>query len=447
MARNRIAAALILCLGGGILSLVLLSKHYGIPLLGEAVLAACGAGGGCDVVSQSRYSSLFGVPLAAAGLFFYAALLALLAPCLSGWKDDAPAAAPSFGFYLVGLALAIDLVLLGLQAFVIKAFCEFCLATYVVNLLTLGLLWPFRQTSRAASFFSAAPERRGLLAWSVAALFAALATLSMNSALVDRKALAGTSILGTPVNLQPPQTIQKSSVEERLAEAQAEARKWKDTLDDERRLQIYLNDKAKNDFNDTEVTKIDLSRAPAIGAKDGPIASVSFSDFMCPFCRDLALGLRNYLPASGNRVRSYYKHFPLDTACNPRVGRTVHQGACDLALGGVCAAESGRFWEFHDKVFARTWDKATREDVLGIGVSVGLDRSQLNSCMNSAAAKGILAKDIEEGWRVGVGSTPTIFVNGRKLKSTGVFLLAVDEERKRLGLPPLIAAPPASNSK
>lgn len=51
MARTRIAAALLLSLAGGVLSLILLSKHYGVPLLGEAVLAACGADSGCDVVS------------------------------------------------------------------------------------------------------------------------------------------------------------------------------------------------------------------------------------------------------------------------------------------------------------------------------------------------------------------------------------------------------------
>ena len=61
--------------------------------------------------------------------------------------------------------------------------------------------------------------------------------------------------------------------------------------------------------------------------------------------------------------------------------------------------------------------------------------------MDAAATRGLLAKDIDEGWRVGVASTPTIFVNGRKLPSTGVFLLAIEEERKRLNLPPVSGTP------
>jgi protein-disulfide isomerase len=124
------------------------------------------------------------------------------------------------------------------------------------------------------------------------------------------------------------------------------------------------------------------------------------------------------------------------------IGQSVHPGACELALGGICADESGRFWEYHDGVFAKRWDRATREDVLNIGVAAGLDRGSLGKCMDSAAVKGRLAREVEEGVRIGVGSTPTILVNGRKIPSTGVFLMAIDEERKRLNLPPLTGAPP-----
>ncbi len=100
MARTRILAALLLCLAGGALSLVLLSKHYGVPLLGEAVLAACGEDGGCDVVSQSRYAIFLGLPLAAWGLFFYGSLLALLAPSALGSPDESADSGLSLAFFL-----------------------------------------------------------------------------------------------------------------------------------------------------------------------------------------------------------------------------------------------------------------------------------------------------------------------------------------------------------
>lgn len=445
MSRARIAAALVLCLAGGVLSLILLSKHYGVPLLGEAVLAACGEGGGCDVVAQSRYSSFLGLPLAAWGAFFYGSLLALLAPALVSRPEENTDPGVSLGFFLAALAVAIDVVLFGLQATVIKAFCKFCLATYAVNILLLGALWPYRSFGVALNFFFTRVSRRALMAFLVTSFSLAAAVAAGNAALADRKTLAQGNILGLPTTLAAPEAEaapEKGSIEEQLAQARAEAKRWKDTLDDPRRLEIYLNQKAKDDFNNTEVAKIDLSRSPFLGPRDAPIAVVSYSDFMCPFCRDLATGLKNYLPTAGGRVKSYYKHFPLDTACNPSIGQSVHPGACELARGGICADESGRFWEYHDGVFAKRWDRATREDVLNIGVAAGLDRANLGKCMDSAAVKGRLAREIEEGARIGVGSTPTILVNGRKIPSTGVFLLAVEEERKRLNLPPLTGAPP-----
>jgi len=437
MLRARIALAAALCLAGGVLSLILMSKHYGVPLLGEAVLAACGVGGGCDVVAQSRYSSLLGLPLAAWGLFFYGSLLALLAPALFPPADAGPDPAPSFAFFLVALAVGLDVVLLGLQAFVIKAFCTFCIATYFVNLLSLAALWPFRQVSLAASFFLTPPARRALVAWIIASVGVGGAAFAGDGALRGRKAQASDSILGFSPSASPAATPApaEGSMEAQLEAAKAEARKWKETLDDDRRLQIYLNQRAKDDFNHAPVEALDLSHAPFQGASKGPIVVVSYSDFMCPFCRDLASAMKNFLPASRERVKSYYKHFPLDLACNSHIGQTVHAGACELAKGGICAEQSGRFWDYHDKVFSQRWDRATREDVLQIGSSVGLDPSSLGACLDSAATRGRLAADIDEGARVGVNSTPTMFVNGKRLKTTGLFLVAVEEERKRLNLP------------
>lgn len=434
-ARTRLGVACAVCLAGGVLSLILMAKHYGVPLLGEAVLAACGAaGGGCDIVAQSRYSAFLGVPLAAWGLFFYGSLLALLAPSLFGSEESGLDPAPHIGFLLVALAVGIDAVLLFLQAFVIKAFCTFCVATYVVNLSMLATLWPFRQIKLALSFLVTPHARRAMVAWIVATLGVGGAAIAGDLSLRGRKTQATESILGFPVAAATEAPTAEGSLEEQLAEARAEARKWKDTLDDEKRLQIYLNQKAKDDFNSAPVERLDLTHAPAQGAVRGPIAVVSYSDFMCPFCRDLASGLHGYLPASKGRVTSYYKHFPLDTSCNAHIGQSVHPGACELARGGICAEQSGRFWEYHDKVFAERWTRATREDVLRIGASVGLDRAALGACVDSAATRGKLSADIDEGSRLGVASTPTMFVNGRKLKSTALFLLAVEEERKRLNL-------------
>ncbi len=453
MARARVASSLLLCLVGGALALILLGKHYGVAVLGEAALAACGVGEGCDIVSQSAYSVFAGLPLAAWGLFFYGALLALLAPTLFDSENAAATPARAAAFSLVAVAVVLDFVLFGLQLVVIKAFCKFCVATYFVNLLLLAALWPWRPFSQALNFVFTPGARPALAAWIVACLAIGTAAVAGNAALAEKKALAAGSILGIPFAPAAPASpaagapVVKGSLEEQLAEAQAEAKKWKNTLDDDRLLTIYRNQKARDDFNNAPVEKLDVSRSPFQGPRDAPITVASYSDFMCPFCRDLAVGLKSYLPTTGNQVKSVYKHFPLDKTCNPSLGSTVHPGACDLALAGICAEESGRFWDFHDKVFARRWDRATREDVLKIGASVGLEGPKLAACMDSAATRGRLLKDVEEAARVGVGSTPTVLVNGRKLASTSAFLLAMEEERKRLNLKIPGASPATEKEK
>lgn len=453
MARVRVASSLLLCLVGGALALILLGKHYGVAVLGEAALAACGVGEGCDIVSQSAYSVFAGLPLAAWGLFFYGALLALLAPTLFDSENASATPARAAAFSLVAVAVVLDIVLFGLQLVVIKAFCKFCVATYFVNLLLLAALLPWRPFSQALNFVFTPGARPALAAWIVACLAIGTAAVAGNAALAEKKALAAGSILGIPFAPVAPASpaasapAVKGSLEEQLAEAQAEAKRWKNTLDDDRLLTIYRNQKARDDFNNATVEKLDVARSPFQGPRDAPITVASYSDFMCPFCRDLAMGLKNYLPITANQVKSVYKHFPLDKSCNPSLGSTVHPGACDLALAGICAEESGRFWEFHDKVFARRWDRATREDVLKIAASVGLEGGKLGACMDSAAAKGRLLRDVEEAARVGVGSTPTVLVNGRKLASTSAFLLAMEEERKRLDLKMPGATPATEKEK
>jgi uncharacterized membrane protein len=275
MSRIRIAVALLLCLAGGVLSLILLSKHYGVPLLGEAVLAACGEGGGCDVVAQSRYSSLLGMPLAAWGVFFYGSVLALLAPALVSRKDENSDPGVSLAFFLATLAVAIDVVLFGLQATVIKAFCQFCIATYAVNfLLLVGALWPYRRFGVALNFLFTRGSRRALVAWMVTSLSIAIAAAAGNAALADRKTLAQGNILGVPPPFQRQRPPRRRPLR-RKARSRSNSpwpgprrRSGRTPSTIARRLEIYLNQKAKDDFNSAEVAKIDLSRSPFLGSKE-----------------------------------------------------------------------------------------------------------------------------------------------------------------------------------
>jgi protein-disulfide isomerase len=172
------------------------------------------------------------------------------------------------------------------------------------------------------------------------------------------------------------------------------------------------------------------------GPADAPIRVVEFADFMCPGCQQASVALRAYFAQQGDDINLTFKNFPLEQTCNPGVGRTIHNGACELALGSICASELGVFWAYHDRIFSRSWEQASRQDVIDNGVAVGMNKAKLEACLASPEARSKLALQVKEGFEVNVQLTPTLVVNGRKLAATNLFASAVEEERKRLAATP-----------
>jgi protein-disulfide isomerase len=147
-----------------------------------------------------------------------------------------------------------------------------------------------------------------------------------------------------------------------------------------------------------------------------------------------------YLPQSGNRLTLYFKNYPLEQECNPNVKRTIHPGACALALGGICAAEQGKFWAYHDRVFQAPPPNPGLGDVERLGQQAGLDAAALKACLSTPRAKQRLSREIAEAVAIGVDATPTIFINGKKLPRINDFSHVVDQEAARQGVPPMAPA-------
>ena len=168
------------------------------------------------------------------------------------------------------------------------------------------------------------------------------------------------------------------------------------------------------------------------GPANAPIKVVEFADFMCGGCQAASGALRSYFAQQGDDISLTFKNFPLEKTCNPGIGQTIHNGACELALGAICASELEMFWPYHDRIFSRAWQSATRQDVIDNGVAVGMNKAKLEACMASPAANSKLALQIKEAFEIKVEVTPTLVVNGRKLQATNQFLTVVEEERKKL---------------
>jgi protein-disulfide isomerase/uncharacterized membrane protein len=426
MTRQRRQGAIILLLMGASLAALLLFQHYGETGATAAVNAVCGDGqtSGCEIVAQSRYSSLAGVPLAAIGLGLYLGLGSLLVLGPLGGEGSA-AQSDRLALGLTLSALAVDVVLLGLQVFVIKAVCKLCLATYAVNLAVAAALWPARRPTAAGGL-----GRLAATAWGVTLAAIGLGVFAGNAALLARAQNRAGTLLGAPAPAAPTGGGDEAGL-------QAELKRLQETLDDPQKYQAYQTQKAEREFETASPQAFELAGVPVKGPADARVAVVEFSDFLCPYCRAIAGAFKDFLPHSQGRISVRFKNYPLDKECNTHLNNTIHPGACWVARGGLCANQQGKFWAYHDRVFENPPHEPGRADVLKIGSEAGLDGGALGACLDAPGTNARLAAEIAEAEKAGVKATPTIFINGKKLPRVNDFLLMVDKESQRLGLPAL----------
>ena len=118
-------------------------------------------------------------------------------------------------------------------------------------------------------------------------------------------------------------------------------------------------------------------------------------------------------------VKVVFKHYPL----------SFHKQALPAALASMAAAEQGRFWEYHDELFINQKSLA-KEKYLEIAENLGLDLKKFSLDMMRPSLRQKIEQDVAEAKKAGVTGTPTIFVNGRKLKNRDIAAISklIDEE-------------------
>jgi protein-disulfide isomerase len=114
-------------------------------------------------------------------------------------------------------------------------------------------------------------------------------------------------------------------------------------------------------------------------------------------------------------VRIVFRHFPLDSACNPSVASRMHPQACLAAVASECAAEQGKFWQYHNLLFDNQ-QRLGREFLIAYATRLGLNTERFAACLSSDAVQARVERDTKAGAELGIDSTPTVFINGRKIK-------------------------------
>lgn len=164
---------------------------------------------------------------------------------------------------------------------------------------------------------------------------------------------------------------------------------------------------------------VELGDAPTRGPTTAPVTIVMFSDFECPYCQKGHGMLEQLFTDYRGQVRIAYKAYPLDT----------HGGALVAAMAARSAQKQGKFWPFHDMLFSqRGLDWPT---LIGYAEAVGLDVDRMRKDVDSLEYGPEVRRDMRQGRKLGVRSTPTFFVNGRHVRGAqpiGVFRSMIEEE-------------------
>jgi protein-disulfide isomerase len=141
------------------------------------------------------------------------------------------------------------------------------------------------------------------------------------------------------------------------------------------------------------------------GPPNATVVIAAYSDFQCPFCARAAGTLEQVLAAYPNQVAFVFKHFPLTV---------LHAYALKSAEAFECAAEQGKGWEMHDKMF-RAQPALDTASLKRYARDLGVDGAAFDACLDGGRANAIVSRDLQEGARQGVESTPTFYINNKRL--------------------------------
>jgi protein-disulfide isomerase len=179
-----------------------------------------------------------------------------------------------------------------------------------------------------------------------------------------------------------------------------------------------LSDMTKDPLAESRA-QIQMKDAPSLGDAKAAITLVEYSDFECPVCRNLHDVLRVMLPNYAGKVRLVFKDFPLEQ---------LHPWARTAAIAGRCAYQQDpqAFWKMYDFIYdnqeiisaANAWTK-----MMDYAGQSGLDADAFKACMSGPEAGAAVNASRANGEQLEVNSTPTVFVNGRRLVGADPHLL------------------------
>ena len=198
----------------------------------------------------------------------------------------------------------------------------------------------------------------------------------------------------------------------------------------ERKIEYFktlrINGKVTTYLKPPELVRVDLSvnGAPSKGSEKAEVTIVKFEDFQCPYCKAVQPNFQEVLKRYDGKVRLVHKDLPLDQ---------IHPQARQAAEAARCADDEGKFWEYHDRLYASS-PNAAPEDLRLYAKDLGLNQELFDKCLARGKYKAAIQKDLNEAANLGLTGTPAFFINGRELsgaQSVQAISQIIDEELSR----------------
>lgn len=146
------------------------------------------------------------------------------------------------------------------------------------------------------------------------------------------------------------------------------------------------------------------------GSDNALVTIVEFSEFQCPFCSRVGPTISQIMETYGDDVRIVFKHRPLD----------FHDRAMPAARAAIAAQNQGKFWEYHDILFANQRE-LTDENLVAYAEQLGLNIEQFRTDMAAEATNARIQEDMQLADRLAAGGTPHFFVNGIRIRGAVPF--------------------------
>ncbi|MEE8541554.1 MAG: thioredoxin domain-containing protein [Desulfobacterales bacterium] len=392
--RRRQIICLILIALGMIVSGYLLARTFTL-MSGQApgAVDVCSKvfGTGCDKTLLSQTSWNLGLPLAGWGVVYFAALACLIVMAML--LGEAFATEATVGAFLLGAAGACISIALSIILFTGRApFCPLCLVVHAINLTLLPALWWLTGRNTAELFQELRVGIKYL--W---------------GGQVKDPREARWKVVGFLT------VMLVAIVMYQWVLVQAEIRKASDKGFEEIAA-VY----ASTPKREVPVSEND----PRLGPDDAPAILVVFASFQCPGCRTFAL---NIAPRLASRFEDglavIFKNFPLGKDCNPELQVDMQPWACEAAWTAEAARKQGKFWPFHDAIFALGLNGG-EETIMQIARNIGLDMERFETDRRDQSTLAKVKADVALGRRLGIDGTPTVFLNGRQLRVVSIPELA-----------------------